>query len=96
MEYYAIVLCVMSVLTFCLYGRDKKKAKTHRRRTRESTLLFCGLLGGAAGALLGMRVWHHKTQKWYFWAVNLVGLAFQTAALFLTWTQMLTYPEQLC
>ena len=30
----------------------------------KTTLL--SLLGGSAGALLGMRIFHHKTRKWYF------------------------------
>ena len=24
------------------------------------------ILGGSVGAILGMRVWHHKTRHWYF------------------------------
>ena len=30
-------------------------------------LLFpFAILGGSVGAILGMRVWHHKTRHWYF------------------------------
>lgn len=33
-------------------------------RKRRSFLL--AILGGSVGAILGMRVWHHKTRHWYF------------------------------
>ena len=34
------------------------------------------LLGGSLGALLGMRVFHHKTKHWYFvWGIPLILLA---------------------
>ena len=46
-------------------------------------LLGCGICGGALGALLGMRLFHHKTRHWYFTAIN-------TAAL-LAWAALLAY-----
>ena len=55
--YYA----AMSVISFFLYGIDKNRAQTGRWRIRESVLLGFSLLGGAVGALLGMKVWRHKT-----------------------------------
>ena len=34
------------------------------------------LLGGSIGALLGMRVFHHKTKHWYFvWGIPAILLA---------------------
>ena len=38
-------------------------------------------LGGAAGALLAMRVARHKTKHWYFWALNILGLVWQLTLL---------------
>lgn len=32
----------------------------------EKTLFLLAILGGSVGAILGMRVWHHKTRHWYF------------------------------
>lgn len=58
-----IWLGVLSVLAFALYGWDKAMAKLHRRRVPESALLGCALLGGAAGALLGMALFRHKIRK---------------------------------
>lgn len=52
----------MSIITFVFYGADKKKAMDHAWRIRESTLILLAFAGGAPGAYLGMRVFHHKTK----------------------------------
>ena len=59
-------LLVMNLVTFFVFGFDKWKAKYKEkhetaRRVPEKTLFLLAALGGSAGALLGMRVWHHKT-----------------------------------
>lgn len=58
-----IWLGVTSVLAFVLFGWDKLMAKLHRRRVPEAALLGCALLGGSAGALLGMALFRHKIRK---------------------------------
>ena len=45
----------------------------------ERRLLLFGLAGGAAGALFGMQIFHHKTHKAKFWIVNSLGLIWQIA-----------------
>lgn len=57
--YYLIVI---NVVTFLVYGIDKWKAKQGSWRISEATLLILAVIGGSIGALLGMKVWHHKTQ----------------------------------
>ena len=52
----------MSSITFLMYGIDKYKAKKHKYRISEATLLIFALLGGSLGALLGIKVFHHKTK----------------------------------
>ena len=52
---------VINVVTFFLYGIDKWKAKRSKWRIEESTLLWWAVFGGSVGALMGMKVWHHKT-----------------------------------
>lgn len=79
MKYYFIILATLSVLAFLLYGSDKLRAKRNRWRIPEAVLLGLGFVGGALGAIVGMRVWHHKTRHWYFWALNILGLAWQLA-----------------
>ena len=43
------------------YGIDKWKAKKGSWRISEATLLILAAIGGSIGALLGMKIWHHKT-----------------------------------
>lgn len=42
---------------------DKRRAIFRQWRIRENTLLLLALFGGSFGILLGMIVFHHKTQK---------------------------------
>ena len=52
----------ISLLTFLAFGIDKWKAKRGLWRVPEATLMMMAALGGSVGALLGMRVFRHKTQ----------------------------------
>ena len=72
----------MSVIAFILYKIDKNKAQKGKWRIKEATLLGVGFFGGAVGAIAAMKVFRHKTKHWYFWAVNIVGLAVQAAVLY--------------
>ena len=55
-------LSAINVITFFTFGLDKAKAKQRgARRIPEKTLFALAIAGGSVGALLGMRVWHHKT-----------------------------------
>lgn len=79
LRYYLLLLAAVSLVAFVAYGIDKYKAKRDRWRISETFLLGIGICCGALGALLGMRVFHHKTKHWYFWLVNLLALALQLA-----------------
>ncbi len=69
-------LAVINLVTFAVYGVDKAKAKRGAWRVPEKTLFLLPLLGGSLGALLGMKVFHHKTKHWYFvWGIPLILLA---------------------
>jgi len=84
--YYLIVI---NIVTFLVYGIDKwrstsgrflptgrKKAKQGSWRIPEATLLILALIGGSIGALLGMKVWRHKTQhKKFKYGLPLILLA---------------------
>ncbi len=59
-------LVIINVVTFFAFGVDKWKAKRKEkneavRRVPEKNLLLLALVGGSVGALLGMKVWRHKT-----------------------------------
>ena len=77
-----IYLAVVNVLTFCLYGIDKRRARRSRWRISEATLLWLAVLGGSLGAWLGMRAWHHKTQhKKFRYGIPLIIIAQIAVAL---------------
>ena len=79
-----IWLAVINLLTFIVYGADKRRARKGKWRVPEKTLFLLPLLGGSIGALLGMRVFHHKTKHWYFvWGVPAILLAQLALAVWL-------------
>lgn len=78
---YGILLAVISAVAFILYGADKGRAKRGAWRIPEKVLLGFSFFGGAPGGILGMLAFRHKTRHWYFWVINLLGIAWQ-AALF--------------
>ena len=88
MEKYILIgaaafFAVMSLIALVLYKADKVKAEKGKWRTKEATLLGFGFFGGALGALAGMKLFRHKTKHWYFWVVNVAGLAWQAGLLLL-------------
>lgn len=85
MRYALIYLAAINILTFCVYGADKRRAKIPgARRVPEKTLFALALLLGSPGALLGMQVFHHKTRHWYFrFGIPAILLAQAAAAVFL-------------
>ncbi len=54
-------LGLINAIAFIAYGIDKHKAKRHKWRISESTLLLTAALGGSIGAWAGMKTWRHKT-----------------------------------
>ena len=75
-RYLLWYLAAVNLVTFTVYGVDKAKARRGAWRVPEKTLFLLPLLGGSLGALLGMRVFHHKTKHWYFvWGIPLILLA---------------------
>ena len=77
-------MAAINLVTFAVYGIDKAKAKRGAWRVPEKTLFLLPLLGGSLGALLGMRVFHHKTKHWYFvWGIPLILLAQLALAVWL-------------
>lgn len=58
-----IYLLIMNIWAFSLFGADKSHAKRRQQRVRESKLFKVCFWGGAAGGVLGMNVFRHKTKK---------------------------------
>ena len=69
MAQHPIIGCILisSVLGFTVFGLDKLFAIRQRRRVPERVLLLLALAGGAAGELLAMVLFRHKTlhKKFY-------------------------------
>lgn len=77
-------LLVINLFAFAAFGIDKKKARRGQWRIPESTLLGLSAAGGFPGALLGMKLFHHKTRKAKFAVgVPLSALVWIAAAIFL-------------
>ncbi len=60
-QWYWLWLGAAGIVTFFFYGYDKLSAKAGAGRIPEALLHLLALAGGFAGALLGMGVFHHKT-----------------------------------
>ena len=75
MKYISTYLGIINLITFILYGIDKKRSIKKEIRISEKTLISMGFIGGCLGALVGMYIFHHKTRKIWFYISNLLFLA---------------------
>ncbi len=87
LEHYIIIyIGIISILAFILFGLDKRKAKKHKWRIPEKTLLGMCLIGGFVGGFIGMQTFRHKTKHWYFYAVIVLSAVLWTFLLYMLWT----------
>lgn len=63
MQPILIYYIIINIITYILFGIDKLRAKAHRWRIPEATLLFLCVIGGAFGGFAGMFSFHHKIRK---------------------------------
>lgn len=59
-------LIIVNLTALVLYGYDKYCARTHRWRISEKALLTSAIIGGSAGAYVGMMAFRHKTRHKMF------------------------------
>ena len=79
-------LLAVNTVTFLVYGWDKLCARKDWWRIPERVLLGLALLGGSIGALLGMKVFRHKTKHRKFTVLVPLFLVMQIAlAAWLLW-----------
>lgn len=83
LPWWAGTYLVNGVLTFFVYGYDKRAAGGKRWRVNSRTLWWLQLSGGWPGALLGQRFFDHKTSwrrefgfKMITWAMIAANVAF--------------------
>lgn len=73
------LIVLLNLITFIVYGIDKLKARKNKWRIPDSTLMLLAIIGGSIGALLGIKVWHHKTlHRKFRYGIPMIILA-QTA-----------------
>lgn len=67
-ESWALFLfVVMNLVAFGTMAWDKVRSRQDgAERISEGCLFFLATMFGSVGVFLGMLVFHHKTQKWYF------------------------------
>ena len=75
------VVVIMNIASFALMGHDKRCARQGKWRVPEKTLFLVTACFGGLGGVLGMKVFHHKTQHWYFKVFFPVLLIVQVALL---------------
>lgn len=62
MKFFFIYLILINIAGLLCFWTDKYRAVRNKWRIRESTLFLLALLGGGAGCLAGMYLFHHKTR----------------------------------
>ena len=75
------IIAIMNIAAFALMGHDKRCARQGKWRVPEKTLFLVTACFGGLGGVLGMKVFHHKTQHWYFKVFFPVLLVVQIALL---------------
>lgn len=78
MKYWLIPINALALLFMYL---DKQFAKRQTRRIPEAVLLGLAAVGGSAGTLAGMALFHHKTRKARFYLTLPLMLAAQVALI---------------
>jgi len=75
-----IHLLSINLVTFALYGFDKRRARGGGWRVPEATLHMFGLIGGTIGAIIGQKYFRHKTKKkafriffWIFFVIQILA-----------------------
>lgn len=68
-----IAISIINALTFIMFVVDKYKAQKRKYRISEHLLLTL-LFFGSVGGYLAMLIYRHKTRRWYFHIVAIIGL----------------------
>lgn len=75
------IIAIMNITAFVLMGHDKRCARQGKWRVPEKMLFLVTACFGGLGGVLGMKVFHHKTQHWYFKVFFPVLLIIQIAGI---------------
>ena len=83
------VWLVINLITFILYGVDKRRAKRGQWRIPEKTLLSGTWLLGGVGAWMAMRMFRHKTKHIAFQISAPMGAVLSVALMLLASAKLL-------
>ncbi len=86
-----IYLLAVNLVTFTVWGDDKRRAVRRLQRVPEATLLTLSALGGWPAGLLAARLYRHKTRKVAF-VLRLCGIVvlhFAVVTAILLWIRSL-------
>lgn len=81
----------INLLSFCLYGYDKRAAQKGIWRVKENTLHGISVLGGWPVAIMAQKYFRHKTQKqsfrmrFYFSCLINIAITFWLSQQFSLW-----------
>ena len=81
LSYIAVYIFVINLAGFLVMAFDKNKARRNKWRVPEAALFLFAIFRGSIGCLLGMRIFHHKTQKPRFYIGIPVILGIQLLVL---------------
>ncbi|MBU5461520.1 DUF1294 domain-containing protein [Lachnoclostridium sp. MSJ-17] len=85
MIYFYIYLAIISLIAIIITISDKRRARRHKYRIRESVLLLFSALGGSIAMFFTMLIIRHKTNHIKFMlGIPLIIIA-QLAAFFVVW-----------
>ena len=74
-------LIALNVVTFMIYGFDKRQAIKSEMRVPEMVLHLLALLGGSPAAAVAQLFFHHKTRKLSFRIIFFLIISIQVAAV---------------
>ena len=63
MPFVLVLLFLINLITFSVFGYDKQLAKNRKNRISERSLFLLMLFGGTIGGFLAMLIFRHKTKK---------------------------------
>lgn len=55
-------ILIVNILGYFLMFLDKQRAKKHKWRIPENTLMLVAIIGGSIGSIIGMQTFRHKTK----------------------------------
>ncbi|MEE0843433.1 MAG: DUF1294 domain-containing protein [Ruminococcus sp.] len=85
MIYFLIYLALISLIAVILTVSDKRRARKHKYRIRESVLLLFSALGGSLAMFITMLLIRHKTNHMKFMLGIPLIIVIQLAVFFVIW-----------